>query len=86
MIKNCTLAPDANPHKLVKKTSKNGANNAGAQNANHDKLLTKKGPSGTQSKLASRRGVSAAKAWPQRSIVACMHEKLTLLKPPSLYS
>ena len=44
----------------------------------------KKIASGSNPILASRCGVSAAKAWPQRSIVAHADEKLILLKPPSL--
>ncbi len=60
-----------------KKPLKNGATIARAQNANHDKLLTKTVPPEGVGKLASRRGVSAAKAWPQRSIMAHVHKKLT---------
>ena len=74
-LQKSTHAPNANPHKLVEKKMKNEAPEPEAPNANHDKLLTKKGLSGDNAILGSRRGVSAAKAWPQRSIVAHVHEK-----------
>ena len=84
MIRKFTQAPNSNPHKLVGKTIEKWSLVFWGPNANHDKLLTKTLPSGAETKLASRRGVRAGKAWPQRSIVA--HAQKSLLSQTSKLS